>query len=189
MRDLVYYVATSLDGFIAGPDGDVSCFPQAPETLASLFERYPETCPAHVREALGVSGGPRRFDTVLMGRSTFAPAEEAGLTGGAYPHLRQVVVTHRDLPAAAGVESWSGDLVDRVAALKEEPGGDIWLCGGADLAGQLLDLVDEIQVKVNPVVLGVGTPLLAGGFSARAAGAAHAEQLPGGVVLVTCRTT
>ncbi len=189
MRDLVYYVATSLDGFIADPRGDVSCFPQDPETLARLFERYPETCPAHVREHLGVSGEPQRFDTVLMGRSTFAPAEDAGLTGGAYPHLRQIVVTHRDLPGASGVESWSGDVTARVAALKEEPGGDIWLCGGADLAGQLIGLVDEVRVKVNPVVLGAGVPLFSGALTPRATSAVQVEQLPGGVALMTCRTT
>lgn len=83
MRELVHYIAASVDGFIADARGDFSRFPVRAETLAALFERYPETCPAHLREPLGVSGGARRFDTVLMGARTREPAVQAGLTGGA----------------------------------------------------------------------------------------------------------
>jgi dihydrofolate reductase len=103
VRDLVYYVATSMDGFIADPAGDPSRFPAGPELLERLFARYPETCPVHLRGALGVTAEPQRFDTVLMGRRTYAPAEQAGLEHGAYPHLRQCVVSHRALDAP-GVE-------------------------------------------------------------------------------------
>ncbi|TPW78096.1 dihydrofolate reductase family protein [Schumannella soli] len=200
MRDLVYFIAASLDGFIAAPDGDFSRFPTQPDTLAALFERYPETCPTHVRAALGVTGEPRRFDTVIMGSGTFAPGLDAGLTGGAYPHLRQIVVTHRELDPADGVETLTGstaELAAQVAALKAEPGADIWLAGGGDLAAQLIDQIDELQIKVNPIVLGDGIPL----FGRRAGVATAAtpapitrdlalvssETLPGGVVLNTYR--
>ncbi len=189
MRNLVYYVATSLDGYIADAEGDFSAFPQDPATLAALFERYPETCPTHVRDALGVTGEPRRFDTVLMGFRAFEPALTAGLSGGAYPHLRQIVVTHRDLPATPGLTTIAGDVVTQVAALKEESGRDIWLCGGGNLAAQLVDLIDEIQIKVNPVILGGGTPLLPHtGLPLRLA-LTDAETLPGGVVLLTHRVS
>lgn len=57
MRNLVYYVATSIDGFIADADGDFSAFPQDPATLRVLFDRYPETCPVHVREAVSWVAG------------------------------------------------------------------------------------------------------------------------------------
>ncbi|WP_040161892.1 dihydrofolate reductase family protein [Nigerium massiliense] len=186
MRDLVYYVAASLDAFIADPDGDFSAFPQDPATLAVLFDRYPETCPAHAREALGVDAPPRRFDTVVMGYRTYQPALDAGLTGGAYPHLRQVVATHRALPDAEGLSVISGDVAGAVRQLKEEPGRDIWLCGGADLAAQLVELIDEIQIKVNPVLLGSGIPLLPAG-GPRPYELTAADELPGGVVLQTYR--
>lgn len=186
MRELVYYVATSLDGWIADPDGDFSAFLNDPATLGSLFERYPETCPAHLRDALGVTGPARRFDTVLMGYRTYQPARDAGLRGGAYPHLRQIVATHRDLPS--GPEVISGDLASEVATLKAQPGADIWLCGGADLAGQVIDLIDEIQVKINPVTLASGTPLLASQPTPRVYTLTQADILPGGVILATYRS-
>lgn len=206
MRDLVYYIATSIDGFIADPDGDFSRFPVDPATLAVLFERYPETCPTHVRAALGVTAEPRRFDTVIMGSGTFAPGLDAGLTGGAYPHLRQVVATHRALDPADGVETIDGDVLARVAELKAEPGRDIWLAGGGDLSAQLMPLIDEVQVKVNPIVLGDGIPLFGRRVTGTSAPSAEpaagstatsiardlslvsSEPLPGGVVLNTYRS-
>ncbi|GAA1162274.1 dihydrofolate reductase family protein [Nesterenkonia sandarakina] len=187
MRELVYYIATSIDGFIADPAGDFSSFPLDPETLVALFQRYPETCPVHARQALGVTAEPRRFDTVLMGRRTYQPAVDAGLVGGAYPHLRQVVAAHRALPQAPGVEVIQGDLLKAVRELKAGSGRDIWLCGGAELAGQLLGEIDEIQLKINPLVLGDGIPLFRSGVSAHSFSPVSQEALPGGVTLATYR--
>ena len=124
MRRLVYYVATSIDGFIAADDGDASVFPTDPATLTALFAEYPETCPTHVRAALGVDAPPRHFDTVVMGRTTHQPALDAGLTS-AYPHLRQFVVTHRDdLPEDPTVTAVT-DPVAVVRDLKGEDGLDV----------------------------------------------------------------
>lgn len=187
MRDLVYYVAASLDGFIASPGGDASVFPVHPETIEHLFSMYPETCPAPMREALGVTAAPRRFDTVLLGRRTHQPAIDAGWSDGAYPHLRQIVVTHHPLDATPGVETMGGDIAASVAALKEEPGADIWLCGGGELASQLVDLIDEVQVKINPFVLGEGVPLFAPGIGHRALEEPLLEPVPGGIMLATSR--
>ncbi len=63
---------------------------------------------------------------------------------------------------------------------------DIWLCGGGNLAGQLIDLINEIQLKINPVLLGDGVPLVRG---ARPAGfeLTASETLAGGVLLATYR--
>ncbi|SJN21444.1 dihydrofolate reductase family protein [Luteococcus japonicus] len=187
MRNLVYYVATSIDGFIAEDDGDFSAFPQDPATLRVLFDRYPETCPVHVRDALGVTAAPRRFDAVVMGRRTHQPALDQGLTAGAYPHLAQYVVTRRSLPGSPSVQRVSEDPAQFVADLKREPGRDIWLCGGGDLAAQLLDLIDELQLKVNPVLLGNGIPLVRGTRIPASFRLVQSEQLPGGVLLNTYR--
>lgn len=183
MRKLVYYVAASIDGYIANEVGDTSVFPAQPETLADLFSRYPETCPQHLRQPLGVSGSPRRFDTVIMGYRTHKPALDAGLTS-AYPHLKQIVVTHRELPDDPAVEVWSGDLAPRIAGLKRQAGGDIWLCGGGNLAGQLIEHIDELQIKLNPIILGAGTPLFTGTVL-RSWRLRASEQIPGNVCLLT----
>lgn len=161
MRKLVYLVAVTADGFIADPQGGTGFFGTDPETLASIFTEYPETCPAHLREALGVHGDPRHFDAVVMGYRTHRPALEAGLSS-AYPHLVQYVLTHRvDLPADPTVTSVPEDPVGLVRELKQQSGRDIWLCGGGNLAAQLVGEIDEYHLKVNPVLIGAGIPLLA----------------------------
>ena len=183
MRKIVYYIATSIDGYIADSTGDTSAFPVNRETLDELFSRYPETCPQHLRDPLGVTGAARRFDTVILGRSTHEPAVEAGLTS-AYPHLRQLVVTRRGLPADPTVEVLAGDLPAQVSRLKDEEGDDIWLCGGGDVAAQLVSEIDEIQLKVNPITLGDGIPLFR--TSARRLWTlTDAQPLAGGVMLMT----
>lgn len=161
MRRLVYLVAVSADGFIADAQGSYAAFPQDPTTLADLFAEYPETCPVQAREALGVTGPARRFDTVLLGRRTHQPALDAGLTS-AYPHLVQYVATHRDdLPPDPTI-TVTTDPLGLVRELKRGTGLDIWLCGGGDLAGQLVDEIDEFHLKVYPVLFGEGVPLVAG---------------------------
>lgn len=185
MRKLVYYVAASLDGRIADADGDPSAFPNDPATLAALFDRYPETCPAHVRGALGITAEPARFDAVILGRRTHQPAIDAGLEHGAYPHLEQYVVSRSELPAGSRLHRLSGDLSAEVRELKARPGRDIWLCGGAEIARQLVTEIDEIQVKLNPVLLGRGVPLLPFDGAARPLRLDRVEPLTGDVLLLT----
>lgn len=186
MRQLVYYIATSIDGFIAAPDGDFSFFPNHPDSVAALFQRYPETCPVHLRGHFGITSGSARFDAVIMGANTHQPAIDVGLTS-AYPHLQQYVVTRSEFPADDAVEFINDDLVSFVRELKTQSGQDIWLCGGSDVAGQLVDEIDEIQVKINPVVVGSGKPLFGMAFSASNWQLVSHELLPADVLLVTYR--
>ena len=187
MRNLVYYVAASIDGYIADRNGDFSVFPQHPDTLRELFARYPETCPVHAREALGVTGEARRFDAVIMGRRTYQPALDMGLSDGAYPHVTQYVVSHQPLPASSSVRWVNRDPAGFIADLKRQPGKDIWLCGGGELAAQLYDEIDVIQIKVNPILLGEGIPLVRGTTAPLTFELAESEQLPGGILLTTYR--
>lgn len=159
MRKLVYYVAVSIDGYIAGESGSTAGLSSEPDYVADLAELLPETIPGHLRGLLGVTEPARRFDTVLMGRNTHQIAVDAGLTSG-YPHLDQHVFTsHDDLPDDPALTLHDGDPVAVVQALKACPGRDLWLCGGGHLAGQLLAEIDELILKMSPVALGRGIRL------------------------------
>jgi dihydrofolate reductase len=187
MRKLVYYVASTIDGFIAGPDGDIDFFPFEPDLAEYIRTRYPETLPTHAREPLGIPAGtPNRvFDALVMGRGTYDPAYRHGITSP-YGHLRQYVFSRSVPPAPEPeVEVVDGDPVAFVQALKKQDGMDIWLCGGGDLAGQLLPEVDELVVKLSPVIAGGGVPLVSSGFDPRRFTLRSAEPLPSGVVVLT----
>ena len=166
MRRLVYFVATSVDGFIAGPQGQYDYFPMDGDHIRAQVEELPETLPKHVRDMLGVPTRMARFDTVVMGRGTYEPGLAAG-----FPHpyapLRTVVFS-RSLTAKeeGGLRITAEDPVQVVRALKAEEGKDFWLCGGGELANVLRDHIDELVVKVNPVLTGgSGIRLFAGDFS------------------------
>ncbi|KAF4405063.1 dihydrofolate reductase family protein [Streptomyces lycii] len=164
MRKLVYCIASTLDGFIAGPDGadptgPAGFWPIPEDYVRHLCEEYPEILPAPAREALGVTAEGTRFDTVLEGRRTYEIGLRAGLTD-AYPHLRHLVFsrTLTESPDPA-VELVAGDPAAKVRELKQEAGKDIWLLGGSELAGSLYGEIDELVIKLGPLTIGSGIPL------------------------------
>jgi dihydrofolate reductase len=159
MRELKYYVACTVDGFIARRDGSFDFFLPDGEHVADLLEGFPETIPGHLRGALDVSAENRWFDTVVMGRATYEVGRRIGVTSP-YPHLAQYVVS-RTMPERPdpAVHLVSDDPLAAVRELKRQDGKDIWLCGGGALAAALFPEIDELILKVNPVLLGDGIPL------------------------------
>lgn len=166
MRTLTYFVACSLDGFIGDPKGDASSMFQFldEEYVGYLAAEYPETLNTEGRRMLGIADAPNKhFDTVVQGRGSYRLGLDAGLASP-YGHLREVVAS-RTLKTSPhpNVEIVSGDLVARVRALKAEEGPlGIWLCGGATVAGELIDEVDELVIKSYPQVYGSGMPMFGG---------------------------
>ncbi|MFD1824184.1 MULTISPECIES: dihydrofolate reductase family protein [Mumia] len=158
MRELTYYIALTLDGFIAGPDDQVDFYPVSEDHTQHMNATYPEVLPTHIRQAIGADDAPNRlFDTVVMGRRTYDPALELGITDP-YAHLRTVVFS-RTLTESPDpkVEVTAADPVARVRELKaEESPYGIYLAGGGALAGALLDEIDRLVVKKYPVVAGAG---------------------------------
>ncbi|MFF4762094.1 dihydrofolate reductase family protein [Streptomyces sp. NPDC001292] len=165
MRRLTYYVAATLDGYIAGPDGGYDFFPFEGEVREAILAEYPETMPAHVRGPLGLTTTPHRhFDTVIMGRGTYEPALKAGITSP-YAHLEQYVVSRALASPSPDVELVADDPAALVRELKKQDGMGIWLAGGGKLAAALRDEIDELIIKRNPVVIGSGVPLFDGPFA------------------------
>lgn len=142
MRKIVYSVAMSLDGYLAGPNGEADWIVMDPE--------------------FDFAGLMARFDTLLMGRRTFEAAQAMG-GGVAMPGVATVVVSRTLRPEDhPGLTIIAEDLGGAVSRLRAGSGKDIWLFGGGSLFRSLLDLglVDTIEVGVVPVLLGGGIPLL-----------------------------
>jgi dihydrofolate reductase len=142
VRRVRYQVATSLDGYIAGPKGEADWIVMDPEID---FE-------AHFAQ----------FDTVLIGRRSFEVLTGGKKKGGAMPGMKTFVFSRtlrqRDYPKVTIVAEYAEETV---AGLRAEPGKDIWLFGGGLLFRSLIDagLVDTVEVAVMPVLLGGGIPL------------------------------
>ncbi len=183
MRTLTYFVAVTLDGYIAAPDGGWGDFPTDGDHLPAIMADWSDTIPTHAGQALGLTPDGTRFDTVLMGWHTYA----AGLPHGVvspYQHLRQYVVSSR--PHALPPDlTLVDDPLATVRRLKDEPEGrGIWLCGGGRLAATLVDEIDELALKINPLLLGAGIPLFGpGAYLARRFRLVESRAFASGVLL------
>ncbi len=186
MRRLVYYVAVTLDGFIARPDGALDCFLFDGPHFSDLFDRFPETFPTHLRRLLGVTRDAQRFDTVLMGRATYEVGLREGVTSP-YAHLRQFVVSQTMTASPDSAVTLSRNPLDLAGRLKSEDGKDIWLCGGSKLAAVLAPEIDELILKINPVAIGKGMPLFNGLTTTRPAELLEHRSYSNGFVLARYR--
>ncbi|KMS73718.1 deaminase [Streptomyces viridochromogenes] len=169
MRKLTYFIACSIDGFIGDPSGDGSAMLAFvdEEYLAFLKSEYPETLPTHGRRAFGLEDLENKgFDTIIQGRGSYDLALKEGITSP-YAHLREYVAS-RTLTESPdpSVEIIGDDLVAKVRELKAEDGDlGIYLCGGSQIAGELIDEIDELVVKTYPIVYGTGMPMFGSDFA------------------------
>jgi len=166
MRELVYYIGMSIDGFISGPDDEIDFYPGSDDYMAWMFSDASDMIPTHLRPSVGLEGVPNKnFDTIVMGRRTYEP----GLREGApspYAHLRQYVFSRTLEQQHPDVEIVSTDPVAKVRELKAEDSEfDIYLAGGGELAGVLLDEIDRLIIKRYPVVAGTGRTAFGSTFS------------------------
>lgn len=185
MRQLTYYVGVTLDGFIAGPDDEVDFYPVTPAFAEMMGTELADVQPAFVRADRGGVDQPlTRFDTVVMGRRTYEPALQVGVTDP-YSHLRTVVFSTTLADAGEqNVEIVRTDPVARVRELKAQPGLGIYLAGGATLAGVLLDEIDRLIIKKYPVIAGSGVPMASHSFSPTQFGLDRVRSFDNGCVVL-----
>ena len=151
-RKIIVYIATSADGYIARPDGDVEWLNRRPRTVD-----------------YGIGAFYRTVDTILLGRGTYDwtldYSKKHGKKTGLFDPKRANYVFSRKPPKRAppGVEFVSGPVKSFARRLRATPGKHIWMMGGGGLIASFLDAgeIDEFDIHVIPVFIGEGIPLVA----------------------------
>jgi dihydrofolate reductase len=142
MRKLTFGVANSLDNYLARPDHGVDWLRWGDEAAAVMQDFW------------------KTIDTVLMGRKTYEVAARSG-QGGSSPGITTYVFSQTLAEAPAGVTLVREGAAAFVRDLKAQPGKDLCLLGGGELARSLFaaGLIDELGLNIHPVLLGRGIPL------------------------------
>lgn len=173
MRPLIYHVAVSLDGFIAGKNNDISLFAHEGDHLADYQKSLSQ------------------YDTVVMGKNTYEFGYAFGLTAGqpAYPHMEHFIFSKsiKFENKAESVHIVKENWLEKVRELKAASGSPIYLCGGGEFAGFLLDnnLIDQVILKLNPIILGEGVPLFGSSKSQTSLELTASKTYANGVSLLT----
>lgn len=143
MRKLILGLAITLDGYIEGPNGEYDwCFTDQDYGLKEFFTRV---------------------DSIFIGRKSYemlqqyADSNDGGTIPG-MPVMTEYVFSSTLTSVKKGAVLISEDSINEVRRIKEQPGKNIWLYGGASLTDALIKegLVDELWLSVHPVLLGSG---------------------------------
>jgi dihydrofolate reductase len=147
-RKVISYIAMSLDGYIAKPDGDIS--------FLSKVEK--------AGEDYGYSDFIKTIDTIIVGRKTFDKILSLGFE---YPgHDKDIYVITRNVKQGNGrIKYYSGSLNNLISELKNKQGINIFCDGGSEIINELLhdNLIDEFIISIIPLILGEGISLFKNG--------------------------
>ena len=146
-RKVILYISVSLDGYIADQYGSVSQLVGKSEEYSGDYG-YEEF----------ISG----TDTILMGMNTYRQiTEELSPDTWPYPTLKSYVFTHKEMDDQRGIAFIQRRPEKFLAELKAQSGKHIWVCGGSNLANQLIGagMIYDFHLHIMPVVLGGGIPL------------------------------
>ncbi|RVT72738.1 dihydrofolate reductase [Flavobacterium sufflavum] len=150
MRKLIIYIATSLDGYIAKPNDDLS--------FLKLVEKEGED--------YGYAEFTATIDTIILGRKTYDwVLKEIGSSHYDNGDRNVYVITRTQKASVGKTTFYTGELNELVQQLKSQNGKNIYCDGGAEIINELLkmDLIDEMIISVIPVLLGNGTRLFKDG--------------------------
>lgn len=146
-RKVVLYIAMSLDGYIANNNGGIAW-------LGGQNDSF--------QDDYGYGKFIESVDTVIMGMTTYNQiVTELSLNEWPYSNMKSYVFTHKAIESNENVEFISKDIDKFIAKLKDEKGKNIWICGGANIANQLIKvgLIDEYHLTIIPIILGNGIQL------------------------------
>ncbi|WP_266203931.1 dihydrofolate reductase family protein [Pontibacter kalidii] len=169
MRKIILYIAASLDGYIARPDGDTSWLHDKRYMLEG--------------EDYGYSTFLQSIDTTLMGHNTYKVV--LGFKEPSpFPAKANYVFSRSSHPDTKQVQFVQQDAAEFVKELKQQPGKGIWLIGGGQINTLLLNagLIDEFILTYIPIILGSGIPLFAAGAQERQLQALESKSYRNGFV-------
>lgn len=147
MRNVVLFIAMSLDGYIADKNGNVDWLGGQNSDQENM-DSY--------------SNFIKDVDTVVMGWNTYQQiVTELSPEEWVYADLTSYVITHSKAVSTNNIKFTGKDVCGIVNELKQQEGKKIWICGGANIVQQLVkaDLIDEYYISVIPTILGSGIRL------------------------------
>jgi dihydrofolate reductase len=150
MRKVKLFIATSLDGFIAKPDGNIDWL--------SMVEKPGED--------YGYAAFDSTTDTVIMGRKTYEKVLSFGIE---YPHKNKqsyIITQTLTVSGHKDIHYYGGDIAELIGRLKQQPGKDIFVDGGAQLVNAMMkeNLIEEFIISTLPIFLGQGIRLFEGDY-------------------------
>ncbi len=172
MRKVKLYIATSLDGYIASEDGSIDWLNDPAWDIEG--------------EDFGYTDFMNSVDTTLMGNKTYQQVLGFDVPFP-YPDYRNIVFSRSQKDPDEHAEFYSGDIPTFVEQLKSEPGKDIWLIGGSQVNGELMEagLIDQIRLTIIPVSIGSGICLFSGGSGVQKFRLTKTNEYPNGMVQLT----
>ena len=170
LRSINYYIATTLDGYICREDGSIDGFLMEGEHAEDFIKSLDS------------------YESVLMGRKTYEFGFQFGLKAGqpTYPNLKHYVFSKSlNFNQSDAVKLVKSNTIEYVKDLKNSEGGDIWLCGGGELAGSLFEnnLIEKLTLKVNPIIFGSGKNLFGGSKKSKNLNLLSSKKYDNGVIL------
>lgn len=172
MREVILYIAMSLDGYIADKQGKVNW----------LTGQNPE-----IQEPDSYSSFLQEIDTVIMGWNTYHQiVTELSPGQWVYEGLDCYVLTRRELPSSGQIHFTCQPVTKLVKERKQRPGKNIWICGGAAVVQPLIreNLIDRYDISIIPTILGGGIPLFPDGMVEKRLHLTYTENANGIVRLI-----
>ena len=171
MRKVIYGGACSLDGYLTDRTGSIDWLHFSKDVEQIMSRSWADT------------------DTILLGRKTWEVAAAQGGGGGSMPGVKAYLFSRTLTAAPAGAELVSTDAGTFVRTLKSQPGKDIIVMSGGNLAASLFraGVIDEVGLNIHPVLLGAGTPAFLDPGTRLTLELSECRQLDGGCVFVNYR--